>query len=155
MNLYTPKITIRPWDSAKYRAFEIRTTVFIQEQNVPENMEFDSYDQSAWHALAHLGNKCIGTARLNIANQSGKIGRMAVLSQYRRVGIGRHLIGSLIKFGQSHGINKFTLNAQVSAIQFYEKYGIEVNGNVFQDAGIAHQKMILNFKTNLKHNEFL
>lgn len=139
-----PRIDIKPWNSAKYSAYDVRRAVFICEQHIPENMEFDLEDESAWHALAYLNNICVGTARLNIDNRFGKIGRMAVLSQVRRNGVGRHLIESLVKFGQNLDVNKYTLNAQVTAIQFYEKIGFEVNGNIFQEVGIAHQKMVLN-----------
>ena len=140
----SPKIKIQRWKNAKCSAYDIRLAVFIREHHVPENMEFDLEDESAWHALAYLNNNCIGTARLNVDNQIGKIGRMAVLSQYRGMGVGRQLIQSLLKYGQSLDVNKYALNAQLSAIRFYEKIGFEVIGNIFQEVGIAHQKMVLN-----------
>ena len=82
-------IHIANWDSDKDSLAEIRRLVFIEEQNVPEDMEWDEYDNSATHFLATLNNKVIATARLKT---DGQIGRMAVLAEYRNKGIGSKLL---------------------------------------------------------------
>jgi predicted GNAT family N-acyltransferase len=107
-------------------------------------MEIDEYDPIARHALAYLGDDCIGTARLIVlARHQGQIGRMAVLPTYRKQGIGAQLLGSLLELGQSQGINQFVLHAQLSAISFYKQFGFIAQGDVYDEAGIAHRDMIL------------
>lgn len=137
-------ILIKTWQDAEQEAYLIRKRVFIEEQGVPEAMELDEYDPIAQHALAYLGDDCIGTARLIVlAEHQGQIGRMAVLPIYRRQGIGGQLLGSLLELGQSQGINQFVLHAQLSAISFYTQFGFIAQGDIYDEAGIAHRDMIL------------
>lgn len=137
-------ILIKPWEEAAKEAYSVRKAVFIEEQEVPEIMEIDEFDPIAQHALAYLGGKCIGTARLiTLPAYQGRIGRMAVLSAYRRQGIGRQLLGALLEAGQSQGIAHFELHAQLSAIPFYAQFGFVALGDIYEEAGIAHRDMIL------------
>ena len=120
-----------------------RLTLF-EEQSIPEDMELDEFDAIAQHALAYLGAQCIGTARLVILpGQKAGIGRMAVLTAYRKQGIGKQLLDALLKNGICQGITQFELHAQISAIPFYELCGFIAEGNIYDEAGIAHRDMIL------------
>ena len=137
-------ISIKPWSEAITDAHPIRTTVFVQEQGVPEELELDESDADADHALAYFGPLCVGTARLiRLAGKKGQIGRMAVLSGHRRNGIGSSLLKTLLELGRSQGIMEFELHAQVTAMPFYERLGFSSFGEVYDEAGIPHRNMIL------------
>jgi predicted GNAT family N-acyltransferase len=137
-------IQIKSWRDAEQEAFSIRKRVFIQEQGVPEEMELDEHDLTAQHALAYMGSQCIGTARLvSLPGNIGRIGRMAVLPNYRRRGIGRQLLSTLLELSKSHGITQLELHSQLSAIPFYEQSGFTGHGDIYDEAGIAHRDMIL------------
>ena len=137
-------ILIKSWQDAKKEAFPIRKQVFIEEQGVPEEMELDEYDAAAWHALAYADSQCIGTARLvTPTGNTGRIGRMAVLPKYRQQGHGKRLLEALLEQGKRNGITQFELHAQLLAIPFYEQSGFIAQGDVYDEAGIAHRDMIL------------
>ena len=121
----------------------LRWTVFVEEQNVPPSLEVDEHDsRGAVHALALLDGVPAGAGRF-IVLESGvaQIGRMAVVDDARRKGVGRALLRFLENEARRRGANRFTLNAQVSARRFYEKAGYQAVGSVFDDAGIAHVHM--------------
>lgn len=137
-------ILIKTWQDAKLDAYSIRKRVFIQEQGVPEELELDEFDLNAQHALAYADSECIGTARLvTLPDNLGRIGRMAVLPRYRGQGIGKQLLGALLKVCQSQGIQQIELHAQVTVIPFYEQFGFIVQGDIYDEAGIPHRDMIL------------
>jgi predicted GNAT family N-acyltransferase len=137
-------ILIKSWREAEEEAYPIRKRVFIDEQGVPEEMELDEYDPTAHHALAYLNSECIGTARLvTLPGDVGRIGRMAVLPMHRRQGLGGKLLCALLELSKSQGITKLELHAQLSAIAFYEQYGFIAQGEIYDEAGIAHRDMIL------------
>ena len=143
-------ILIKPWHQAMMVALPIRLGVFVEEQGVPENLELDEFDELADHALAFNGAVCIGTARLTrSANGGAQIGRMAVLPEYRRQGLGTQLLQALIEQGQSQGVTRFELHAQVSAIGFYEKQGFIIQGEQYEEAGILHRNMTLELHSPL------
>lgn len=140
-------IFIKSWLDGKEDAYSVRKRVFIEEQGVPEEMELDECDPLAQHALAYLDSECIGTARLvtlpgNIG-KVGRIGRMAVLPMHRRQGIGGDLLRALLELSKSQGITQVELHAQLSAIPFYEQFGFIAQGDIYDEAGIAHRDMIL------------
>lgn len=136
-------VKILPWQKASSLAYPVRYTVFIKEQGVPKELELDDDDPLAWHALLFDGVSPVGTARLL---PSGKIGRLAVLQPYRGQGYGTMLMQALIAHGKEKGIAHFYLHAQTTALAFYERLGFKANGPVFNEAGIAHQRMDLYFK---------
>lgn len=138
-------ILIKSWQDAKNEAYLIRECVFIEEQGVPEDMELDEFDPLAQHALAYLDSQAIGTARLvTMPGNIGRIGRMAVLAAYRRGGIGTQLLRTLLQKATSQNMVKIELHSQLSAIPFYEQFGFIAQGNIYDEAGIAHRDMILN-----------
>ena len=119
----------------------IRTVVFVEEQNVPQEEEWDGRDDTAIHVLAMTPDgKPVGTARLL---DSGQIGRMAVLRDYRNHGIGGSMLNQLVKIAAENNIGNLFLNSQFDAIPFYKKFGFIEQGETFMEAGILHRKMIL------------
>jgi ElaA protein len=143
-------------DEAKARAFAIRMRVFVREQRVPAEIELDDDDARAIHFLATVAGKPVGTARIVMHGTRAKIGRMAVLKKYRGQGAGEKLLRCAITKAKRLGARTIYLNAQTAVIGFYEDLGFRAVGRVFDEAGIAHRKMILregNFKT-AKKNRF-
>ncbi len=148
MNL---SVKITNWQHHKTQLKEIRETVFIQEQNVPVELEWDGLDEKACHVLAEvlLINKkqdkklAIGTARIIINNKQAHIGRMAVLSEWRGQGIGSKILKCCIDECKKKHVDKVVLNAQVYVTEFYQKMGFEMTSDEFLDAGIPHKQMTL------------
>jgi len=140
------ELQLLDWSDAKSLAKVIRTTVFIQEQQVPETEEWDDEDSSSLHIVAILNDKAVATARLT---QEGKIGRMAVLKAYRKQGIGSMMLVKLIEIAKPRGLQHITLWSQTHAQRFYKKHGFITYGDEFLDAGIPHIKMTLKIKRAL------
>lgn len=134
------ELQILDWADAKSLAKPIRTTVFIQEQQVTESEEWDNEDKSATHLVVIKDDKAIATARLT---QKGKIGRMAVLKAYRKQGIASMMLVKLIDLAKQQGQQQIKLWSQTHAQGFYKKHGFIAQGNEFLDAGIAHIEMHL------------
>tara|TARA_B100001079_G_scaffold65777_2_gene55986 strand:+ start:1526 stop:1951 length:426 start_codon:yes stop_codon:yes gene_type:complete len=127
-------------DNEKESVISIRRIVFIQELNIPEHMEIDDNEDLAIYVLAKIEGKNVGTARWRETNSGIKLERFAVLSQYRSYGVGTAMSKFILK--QLDQSKLIYLNAQESAISFYEKLGFDSTGSMFDEVGIAHQKMI-------------
>ncbi len=124
------------------RAYAIRRRVFIEEQHVPEEIEMDEDDAHAFHALALLDGAAIGCGRMVEHGASDvKIGRMAVLPELRKTGVGAQILRFLIDRARVRGVRKAILHAQLTAEGFYLREGFIPVGGVFDEAGIAHRKM--------------
>jgi predicted GNAT family N-acyltransferase len=117
--------------------------VFVREQGVPNEIELDADDPTAIHLIAFAGARAVGTARIVFRQRSAKIGRMAVLKSHRMRGVGRQLLKRAVTVARRRRPKTIYLHAQVGVIGFYEKMGFESRGPVFEEAGIAHRKMIL------------
>ena len=118
---------------------KVRETVFILEQKVPEEEEWDALDPQSHHVLARdADGQPIGTGRLTPEH---KIGRMAVLREWRGRGVGDGLLVALMDRARALGWTEVKLNAQVSALDFYARHGFEAYGERFMEAGIEHQAM--------------
>jgi predicted GNAT family N-acyltransferase len=124
-------------------AFRIRRRVFVNEQGVPVEIELDRDDPRAMHFIAFSAGRPVGTARVVMRRRSAKIGRMAVLKNYRRKGIGKKLLKRAVTAARKRGARKIYLHAQVPVIGFYEASGFRCAGPIFQEAGIPHRKMSL------------
>ena len=128
-----------PWEKAEPLAAPIRFAVFVDEQRVPAEIELDEMDAPSLHAVAFdESGKAIGTGRLL---PQGKIGRMAVLREKRRRGVGAILLDALLAEARRRGIRVVKLSAQVHAAEFYRAHGFVAEGGVYEEAGIPHQKM--------------
>ena len=136
-------ITITDWEDARELVKPIRIKVFILEQKVPEDLEWDEYDETAWHAVAKSNHQVIGTGRLIINQSIAKIGRMAIDPEFRGKGIGMEVLKALINKGKEKGAQEFILHAQTHAIAFYARQGFEPYGPIFDEAGIPHVEMRL------------
>lgn len=129
-------------DIATCRA--LRRIVFIEEQGVSEADERDDKDDEAIHLLATLNGKPVGSARLLVVGEIGKIGRVCVLNEARGTGLGAALMRAAVdRFRQVAGVAKVKLGAQTHALGFYERLGFTAHGPEFDDAGIPHREMVL------------
>ncbi len=129
------------WEDESQALRYIRETVFIKEQCVPVELEWDEFDPVCLHILAVDGDgQLVGTARLL---PDGHIGRIAVLKEWRKQGVGSALLQWMIEEMKSSGRQQVMLNAQTDAVKFYEKFGFRVVGDMFMDAGIPHVQMHL------------
>lgn len=139
--MHESKIVIRlaDWEKDKATLSTIRSQVFIKEQNVPEDMEWDEFDESACHFLTLENDQAIACARLK---GDGQIGRMAVLADYRNKGTGTKLLQFVLQTAAEKNFKDVYLHAQVTAIVFYEKHGFVSQGDIFHEAGIPHQAML-------------
>ncbi len=135
------KINHVQWSEYEKALRTVRTTVFIEEQQVPVDLEWDEQDASAQHLLVLTStNEAIACARLL---DNGSIGRMAVLKEWRGLGIGAKLLNKAIAFHRQQKISVITLSAQVHAIPLYQKAGFQVISAPYLDAGILHVDMQL------------
>ena len=138
-----PQFTVRrvSWNEAGDVLRAIRKTVFVEEQSVPAELEWDGLDAHCMHVLAATATgEAIGTGRLL---PDGHIGRMAVVKRWRGRGVGGALLAELIAVAIEAGHASAVLNAQTHALKFYARYGFEVIGDEFMDAGIPHRTMRL------------
>jgi predicted GNAT family N-acyltransferase len=126
------------WQNDKELLSNIRYQVFVDEQKVPIELEIDDDDPLASHVLCLVDGQPVGTGRILL---DGHIGRLAVLKAHRKQGYGNKILDHLELIAQEHGLTQVFLNAQVSAIPFYEKRGYKIISDVFDDAGIPHQTM--------------
>jgi predicted GNAT family N-acyltransferase len=125
-------------------ARRVRRCVFIEEQAVPEDLEWDEYDATARHFCLWVGGEIVGTARLVIKEGgAGKIGRVAVLREHRGAGRGAALMRRVMADARALGCRELVLDAQVYVIPFYERLGFAAKGDEFLDAGIPHRRMRL------------
>jgi len=133
------RIELMSWDRAQAEAAALRFAVFVGEQNVPSGIELDDKDAECIHALAYDdAGRAIGTGRLL---PDGHIGRMAVIKEWRRQGVGAKLLEALIAEAGKRGHADVVLSAQLQAAEFYRSHGFVAEGKVYEEAGILHQKM--------------
>lgn len=131
----------------------VREEVFVREQNVPPEMEIDDDDPRSVHVLARaLDDTAIGAGRLlaeidmtteGVSSTAGRIGRMAVLRDWRGRGVGAAMLRLLLEQARTRGMAEARLYAQTGAADFYSKHGFGVSGEDFMDAGILHRPMRL------------
>ena len=127
------------WERARDLASPIRFEVFVREQRVPAEIELDDMDAPSLHAIAFENERAIGTGRLL---PDGHIGRMAILKEWRRRGIGAAILKALIDAAERRGDREIALSAQLHAVEFYRTHGFESVGDVYEEAGIPHQAMV-------------
>lgn len=117
----------------------IRYLVFVEEQQVPLELDFDGRDPMCTHVLAYEDKGiAVGTGRIQ---DDGKIGRMAVLREYRGQGYGKSMLEMLMNIARERGLGGVYLDAQEVALQFYLRCGFTPEGDTFMDAGIPHRRM--------------
>ena len=137
------RIVIGDWESVRDDAQRLRTEVFVIEQGVPIELEWDESDEVSIHAVVYgEDNQPIATGRLL---PDGHIGRMAVQKALRGTGIGRFLLTSLLHEAQRLGHTTLVLYAQTYAVGFYLRHGFQPEGSEFMEAGIPHMLMRYQF----------
>lgn len=122
-------------------AFSIREIVFINEQNVPPELEKDEFEEAAIHFIGYLGDEPIATGRVRFVDDYGKLERIAVLKEHRGQSYGTQIIRQMERKIRQKNFKKALLHAQTHAIDFYEKLGYDVMSDEFMDAGIPHVAM--------------
>jgi predicted GNAT family N-acyltransferase len=127
------------WSDAADDLRAVRRAVFIEEQAISEDLEWDDFDAACPHALAIDDRQSpVGCGRLL---PNGYIGRLAVLSAWRGQGVGSALLRELMSLARTSGHTRVLLNAQTRAMPFYARHGFAAEGDEFFEAGIAHQTM--------------
>ena len=141
ISVMTPPFRVRraDWSRDVTQLRQVRAAVFVVEQGVPLDLEWDGIDAECAHVLAYNDdNLAIGTGRLL---SDGHIGRMAVLEPWRHRGVGSALLRELMAIAKERGMQEVVLNAQIQASAFYERHGFVAEGESFLDAGIPHLRM--------------
>lgn len=134
------RISKADWTQQGSSLAAIRRKVFIEEQHVPENMEWDGEDENSIHFMAEdPDNDILGCVRLL---PTGQISRLCVLENRRTEGIGRALLDAAISEARALGLREVFLHAQTHATSFYETAGFSVDGGIFLEAGIPHRLMV-------------
>ena len=135
------RIQLMTWSEARPLARAVRERVFIEEQGVPRELEWDEWDEPSDHAVAFdVRASAIGTARLL---PDGHVGRMAVLRSWRGQGVGAALLQAMLDLAREKRMPEVVLNAQTHAAGFYSRFGFTTRGKQFLEAGIPHVEMIL------------
>jgi predicted GNAT family N-acyltransferase len=130
-------------DAAWYRdevaIRSVRRQVFVEEQGIPESLEWDGRDADCWHVLAFAGpDEVVATGRLQ---SDGRIGRMAVLREWRGRGVGSALLDRLQRCAQDRGLRQVYVHAQLEVAGFYSRAGFQAVGQPFTAAAIPHIEM--------------
>ncbi len=137
------KVEIVKWIDEHESLKMIRQKVFIEEQKVTSQLEWDGMDEEAIHFLAFKNEKAIGCARAFVIKNHMQLGRMAVLKAYRGESVGTALIEKVITTAKLNQLSAIYISAQCHAIDFYKKFGFEVTSDIYLDAEIQHRDMKL------------
>lgn len=138
-------MTVRLATSADERAacFAVRKAVFMGEQGVTAEEEWDGLDTACTHFLAGPAEAPQGCARLLFKGDSAKVQRVAVMPAQRGTGLGRRIMLAVLDHARSEGVRSVELDSQTHATGFYESLGFTAHGPEFDDAGIPHRAMRL------------
>lgn len=129
------------WEEDQAAIAAVRTAVFVDEQKIPLEGEFDAEDPLSTHILVLDENRdAVGTGRLE---PSGRLGRVAVVRRHRRRGIGRMIVAALLDLAAAKGLEQVVLHSQMHAVPLYAEFGFEARGAPFEEAGIPHIRMEL------------
>ena len=127
-----------PWARLAADAGAVRSAVFVDEQGIPAELEWDAQDEHCLHCVARLGDRPIATGRLL---PDGHIGRMAVLPEFRGAGLGSRVLCALMDAAVARGHREVRLSAQVPVLGFYLRHGFVPEGGIYDEVGIHHQAM--------------
>jgi predicted GNAT family N-acyltransferase len=142
-------ISLISWHDGEPLLRAVREKVFMSEQNVPPELEWDGMDETCRHALAlSMKGDAIGCGRIlpPKGKAAARIGRIAVLPEWRGKLVGTGLLEALLEYARSMNYPQVTVHAQVQALPFYRRFRFETEGKEFVDAGIPHIKMRLVFQ---------
>ncbi len=136
------KVSIINSDETLQTAFDIRKKVFVEEQQVPMEIEIDEYEDEAIHFICSDGEEYVGASRLRFVDDYGKLERICVLQEARGKHFGKYLIAAMEEEIVRQNIKEARLNAQTRAVTLYESVGYEVVSGEFMDANIPHVEMM-------------
>ncbi|MGZ4160546.1 MAG: GNAT family N-acetyltransferase [Neobacillus sp.] len=143
----TKRITI---DHDLKKAFHIRRLVFVEEQGVPLEDEFDEFDtlnELSEHILVYYHEQPVGTGRVRWVDGFGKLERICILEPYRKFGLGKVLIEALEEIAVEKEVSRVKLHGQTQAEGFYQKLGYQTSSSIFMEDGIPHILMIKELST--------
>ncbi len=120
---------------------EIRESVFVKEQNVPYNIDFDGFDRNSTHFILMTQGQAVATARIRETEKGTKLERFAVAKKYRGNQYGKELMKGILEFHKSNELLPLYLHAQEDVIDFYKKFGFVEEGKIFHEANIPHRLM--------------
>ncbi|PGZ93021.1 MULTISPECIES: GNAT family N-acetyltransferase [unclassified Bacillus (in: firmicutes)] len=126
-------------------AFAIRKDIFVKEQGVPLEDEFDQYDKingDCQHILVHYNEQPVGTGRIRFVDGVGKLERICILESFRKYGLGKNIIKALEEIAEEQGASQVKLHGQTHAEGFYKKLGYRTSSEVFIEDGIPHILML-------------
>ncbi|MDL4842956.1 GNAT family N-acetyltransferase [Aquibacillus rhizosphaerae] len=123
-------------------AYYVRRTVFVDEQNVPPELEIDDLENEAIHFVGYDNDLPIAASRLRLVENYGKLERICVLKGFRGLSYGKQIISKMEKVITDKGFTQAKLNSQTHAEEFYQSLGYQTNSGEFMDAGIPHVTMI-------------
>ena len=133
------RIELMDWERARTVAGPIRYGIFFSEKDAPPGIELDEQDKDCVHAIAYTGDaKAVGTARLL---PDGHIGRMAVVEEWRRLGVAAALLDALTEEARRRGHKEVMLSVPLQAADFYRSHGFNAEGKVFEEGGILYENM--------------
>lgn len=127
------------------KAFQIRKEVFVEEQGVPLEDEFDEFDtlnERCEHIMVYYNEQPVGTGRVRWVDGLGKLERICLLEPYRKFGLGKIIIKALEEIAEEKGITQVKLHGQTQAEGFYKKLGYHTSSNIFMEDGIPHILML-------------
>jgi len=145
--MYAKRITM---DEELKAAFAIRKQVFVKEQGVPLEDEFDQFDTLnglCQHILVHYNEQTVGTGRIRFIHGVGKLERICILETYRKFGLGKIIIKTLEEIAKEQGVSQVKLHGQTQAKGFYQKLGYRTSSNIFMEDGIPHILMLKEITT--------
>jgi predicted GNAT family N-acyltransferase len=134
-------VSLLCWHDGEPLLRSVREAVFIREQGVPAELEWDEFDEGCRHALAlSLRGEAVGCGRIL---PNGHIGRIAVIQQWRKQKVGTTIMEALLDYARAHDYKQVDVDAQTQALPFYRSFGFVEQGEAFIDAGLPHIKMTL------------
>jgi predicted GNAT family N-acyltransferase len=132
------QLRVGDWQALGEDAGRVRRAVFVDEQGIPVELEWDEWDERSVHAVLYRDGQPVATGRLL---PDAHIGRMAVLRTWRRQGLGAVILERLVEEAARRGEREVELAAQSYVCEFYAAHGFEAFGDEFLDVGIPHRKM--------------
>lgn len=136
------EVRVAETDADREAALAVRRRVFVEEQDVPEDLELDEHDATATHFVARRDGAPVGAARLRaVADGVGKVERVAVRTERRGEGWGRRLMDAVEAAAAERGLSTLVLHAQTPVEAFYHRLGYRTTSGEFEEAGIPHVEM--------------
>ncbi|WP_044337657.1 GNAT family N-acetyltransferase [Rossellomorea aquimaris] len=135
------KVEVAKTEDQIQEVFNIRKTVFVEEQKVPLEEEIDEFENDSTHFVLYDQNHAVGAGRFRILDGIGKVERICVLESVRGKGAGREIMLAIEEYAKQLPLSQLKLNAQTYAIPFYESLDYKVTSDEFLDAGIPHKAM--------------